>query len=313
MDADDAARLEHIRRWVRPDWERYVRPDWERYVHPAGHEAVRKEMELCRRAFETPRERAARKREEEAELERKHEEQAELERERAWEERCAAFKLRSDLAWDRFMRVLRQYLSQKAGFNPDQPRDEQGRWTDSGSGSDGTADDGSSGDISDLPPSFLDGLSEENLASTLAAESDRRARERVDLHEEEARGGHTISKLVNRSPEALKAQVLEAFDREPRAQDVRSGSFPSVGAADRLVNSTLDQNRAIVDQVANGTLPGAVVSARFGSVTGIEAVAPNARSQPYLRETYGVGVFIVHNRLSTRGYNVLTAFPSNPR
>jgi hypothetical protein len=132
MDAREHARLEHIRRWVRPDWERYVRPDWERHVHPAQHDAPQKEVELYRRAFETPRMRAARKREEEAEFERKRKEQAELERERAWEEKCAALKLRSDLAWDRFMRVLRQYLSQKAGFNPDQPRDELGRWTDGG-------------------------------------------------------------------------------------------------------------------------------------------------------------------------------------
>ena len=54
MNADDAARLAHIRRWGRPDFERWLRPDWERYVHPAGHEAMRREIELHRKAFEPP-------------------------------------------------------------------------------------------------------------------------------------------------------------------------------------------------------------------------------------------------------------------
>jgi hypothetical protein len=127
MDANDAARLEHIRRWVRPDWERWLRPDWERYVHPAGHEAVRKEMEPYRRAFETPRMRAERQRAEEAALERKQ-------REIEWDARDAALKRKADIAWERFTTALRALLSQKAGFNPDQPRDELGRWTDSGQG-----------------------------------------------------------------------------------------------------------------------------------------------------------------------------------
>ncbi len=133
MDAREHARLEHIRRWVRPDWERYLRPDWERTVHPAEHDAVRKEVELHQRAFETPPMRAARKREEEAELERKQ-------REAEWDARDALLKLKADISWDRLMCVLQRYLSQKAGFNPDQPRDEQGRWTDGGRESSGSID-----------------------------------------------------------------------------------------------------------------------------------------------------------------------------
>jgi len=135
----------------------------------------------------------------------------------------------------------------------------------------------------------------------------------VDLLEEEARGGHTIEKHVNRSPEALIAQVREVFDERPNAHDVRSGSFPSVEAATKLVSSTLAQNQAVVDRVASGELSRAVVLSQFGSVTGTEAAMANSRSQPYFQDTYGVGVVIIHDPSSPRRYGVVSAFPSNRR
>src|SRR4051794_4051553 len=40
---------------------------------------------------------------------------------------------KSDLAWDHFIRTFKRYAAQqKAGFNPDQPRDDLGKWTDAG-------------------------------------------------------------------------------------------------------------------------------------------------------------------------------------
>src|ERR1041384_640125 len=117
MDRDDAARIEHYRRWERPDWRRFVRPDWERYVHPAGHAAMRKEFMLRDRAFETPL--ARRLREENEAREREQQEafarevlamkaelaslRAELiEAELRWKAECAERKRRADLAWERF-------------------------------------------------------------------------------------------------------------------------------------------------------------------------------------------------------------------
>jgi len=80
MDGNDAARIEHYRRWGRPDWRRFVRPDWERFVHPAGHAAMRKEFMLLDRAFETPMARRWRdEREQQDRLEADH--QVEIERE----------------------------------------------------------------------------------------------------------------------------------------------------------------------------------------------------------------------------------------
>jgi hypothetical protein len=96
-------------------------------------------------------------------------------------------------------------------------------------------------------------------------------------------------------------------------EDIRSGSFPSVEAASKLVNSTLAQNRTLVDLVASGRVYEVRVAARFSSPTGIEAYARNGRAQPIIRETNGVGVFIRHDPASPRGYRVITAYPRNDR
>lgn len=82
-------------------------------------------------------------------------------------------------------------------------------------------------------------------------------------------------------------------------------------AANKLVNATVAQNQTLVDKVANGLLPRHELEARFSSPTGYEAYAPNERSQPYLRDTYGVSVVIVPDRSVAKGYRVDTAFPRN--
>jgi hypothetical protein len=105
--------------------------------------------------------------------------------------------------------------------------------------------------------------------------------------------------------------VQEIFDQNPKRIDVRSGSFSSVEAANKLVNSTLAQNQGTVNQVAAGILRSDVVHAQFDSITGIEAVGPNIRSEIYFRQTYGVGVMIRHDPDSPRGYLIVSGFPSN--
>lgn len=158
MDDFDPVELERVRRHGRPDWRRFVRPDWERYVHPAGHAAMRKQFALWDRAFETPRMRRQRaeqelqERAEQIALERKLAaiEQEFEARERAWEAECAARKRKADLAWERLMAAfMRGDFARKANFNPDQPRDELGRWTDTDGGGSGIND---SRVISDATP-----------------------------------------------------------------------------------------------------------------------------------------------------------------
>lgn len=211
-------------------------------------------------------------------------------------------------------------------YRPDQARvpagnPDGGQWTDEGGGS---SPQSSGGRTSGSPgePAAGSGRSDPRVLSdatpdnyyelgTRLAQNEPRQRDLIRLEDEEARGGHTIEFHVNRSEEALKAQVLAIFDTNPNAKDSRSGSFPSLAAANKLVNSTLAQNQFTVDLVATGVLERKTIISEFGSVTGIEAVAANARSQPYIRETYNVGVVIVHDRYSSKGYQILTAFPTN--
>jgi hypothetical protein len=91
----------------------------------------------------------------------------------------------------------------------------------------------------------------------------------------------------------------------------RQGSFPSLDAANRLVNATLSRNRATVEEVVNGTLRRAFLTTIFSSQTGIEAFRSSSRSQPYIRDTFGVGVYIVHDPNSGKGFRVVTAYPRN--
>ncbi|WP_283214994.1 RNase A-like domain-containing protein [Methylobacterium trifolii] len=88
----------------------------------------------------------------------------------------------------------------------------------------------------------------------------------------------------------------------------RSGSFPSMESANDLTNRTLEQNRDIVDQVASGTRDAAFVERRFGYATGREAYSTED-GVLYMRNTYGVGVRILHDPRSPRGYRVYTSDP----
>jgi len=102
---------------------------------------------------------------------------------------------------------------------------------------------------------------------------------------------------------------LAIIARGDRANGLTVGSFSSLEAANKLINSTLSQNSGIVEQVATGRLPGTTATARFDSATGYEAYAPTERSQPYLRDTYGVDVVIQHDPSVDNGYRIITAYP----
>lgn len=90
----------------------------------------------------------------------------------------------------------------------------------------------------------------------------------------------------------------------------RHGSFESAESANDLVNRTLEQNAPEVDRVASGRARDAFITSRFGYRTGREAYTAG-RLDPYMRNTYGVGVFIVRDPASRNGYRVKTAYPRN--
>ncbi len=135
----------------------------------------------------------------------------------------------------------------------------------------------------------------------------------IDLLEEEAFGGHTYWKHVGKSTETLKGYVRETIlnDPDPDKHDIRSGSFPSLEAANKLVNATLMRNKTIVEAIAKGLMPEQRVEAEFGSFTGIEAYAATVRSQPRIRLTTGVGAYVRRTPNSRNGFRVISAYPRN--
>ena len=203
--------------------------------------------------------------------------------------KCEIAARRVVLAAEKVARLLR-----KAGFNADQPRDDRRRWTDTGAG------DGESGGKDD--PELI-----------LVGGADGGAGRPVDLLDEEAAGGHTVKQHVGKSEQHLLARIrgeqgqFGIFTVSRR----RVGSFTSIEAATKLVNSTLAENAETVAAVAGGRRAGAFVTSVSNAPTGIEAYARTPRSEPYVRNTSGVGVLIAHDPRSRNGFRVITAYPRN--
>lgn len=218
--------------------------------------------------------------------------------------------LRFEIAMLRHAQVFRhEQMLRKAGFRPDQARDERGRWVDENETERQTNERPTAESdprvISDAMP---DG--QFPLGSVLAQNENRYS---VDLREEEARGGHAIREHVGKSDQELLADVTQdkgIFGIFEYSKN-RQGSFASQESANDFVNSVLQRNQATVDEVANGKTDSAFLNVRFGYRTGREAFRSSPDSEPYLRDTYEVGVHIRHDLRSSRGYSVHTAYPRN--
>ncbi|HXO70552.1 MAG TPA: RNase A-like domain-containing protein [Bradyrhizobium sp.] len=135
----------------------------------------------------------------------------------------------------------------------------------------------------------------------------------VDLLEQEQRGGHTIGEHAGETYDYLKARVRDGARRTLERGDYfysqSAGSFTSVQSADRLVNSTISENRDKVDQGVRDREPAVVISKRFTSPTGYEAYLARAHAEPVIRDTFGVKVVIYSDPGSARGWRVHTAYP----
>jgi hypothetical protein len=223
---------------------------------------------------------------------------------------------------------------EEAKYSPSQPRvpagnPRGGQWTDRSGGQStgrglaqpmGNADigdvTGSSelGDLFQIAPGGTD-TNSENLSDAIVkvAADDTDRRYSVNLQEEEARGGHTLRDHVGKSDEELLATLKQRRYDSPSASVIgkREGSFDSVANANDFVNRTLEQNRTTVDMVVNGKSDRDFVTTRFGNITGREAFRSDPDADPYLRNTYSVGVEIRRDPGSSRGYRVHTAYPRN--
>lgn len=216
----------------------------------------------------------------------------------AAEVKRASLALEWEFATERLLSAGRRLVALlgKTNFNPGQPRvpagnPDGGQWTDSGPAAGRSSGEG----------------------RTRVAQNDQPDRYRVDLLEEERSGGHTYRQHVGMSEEALKDRVRASIlaDPDPERHSIRSGSFTSLDAASKLVDATLARNRNILDLVAAGTIREQRVDADFSSLTGYEAYAPTIRSQPRVREAYGVGVYIRHDPSARNGFRVISAYPRN--
>jgi Bacterial CdiA-CT RNAse A domain len=221
---------------------------------------------------------------------------------------------RFELAMLRHARALK--------YSPDQPRvpagnPDGGQWTDGGGGSssprsrtDPAAAGGGRNDprvLSDVTPDNYD------KPGTRLAQNDRTSGRPVDLREEEQRGGHAIADHVAKSEgyllNTVHQQALSSLRRGDYAEGLKEGSFTSIEAANKLVNSTIARNAGKVQAVASGAMGGAQLEAQFKSPTGYEAYAATERSRAYIRPTNGVYVVIARDSGAAKGYRVLTAYP----
>ena len=142
----------------------------------------------------------------------------------------------------------------------------------------------------------------------------------IDIAEEEKNGGHTIERHVGKPKQYLIARITGSRLNIPgifgltKYGDLRAGSFPSLEAANKLISSTISQNRAAIDAFVaeKGLLArnAMEVEAAFGSPTGYEAWAPDHDTYPEIRATYAVGVRLVRDTTVAKGFRVDSAWPA---
>lgn len=211
----------------------------------------------------------------------------------SWRERYSALEWQCDLAFLRLqISAWRCKLIVKAGYKPDQPRDDRGRWTAGNFVGEGSPDS--------------------DDAIVLVADSG--SGYGVDILEEGPVGAHIYAQHVNKSDDYLLGRVrggglaTRPFSLVPK----RAGTFPSVEAANKLINSTLSDNSGTVAEIASGNRAGEFVVKTFASPTGREAFSPPPYAQPYIRDTHSVAVVIAHDRAAKRGFRIISAYPMNP-
>ena len=302
---DDSWAAEQRRRWMRPNAHLWIRPDAYRFMAPGAPRWVGKDVV---RYFWPD---AASDQQAPAGDRKSHIEpppvlasnaaRADVDRELA-SLRWHAAAMRVELALLKLAHFYR-----KANFNPNQPRvpagnPDGGQWT-----SEGGASRNDPRVISDATPDNV------WILGAQYAHNETQSRYSVDLQEEERRGGHTIDNHVGKTDEELLAIVRGDRGQAGiyRYARRRHGSFDSGESANDFVNRTLEQNQDLVDVVASGLSGRQFLNARFGYKTGREAFRPSIHSEPYLRNTYEVGVEIRHDPSAPRGYRVHTAYPRN--
>jgi hypothetical protein len=143
--------------------------------------------------------------------------------------------------------------------------------------------------------------------------------------------------VPGRLTERVQAVILGAVAALPRESRYRAAARLDVKTLDRLTNAMTAWARGAGTDMASfagrffgrsaddpivGKLWAAAtmadrarshadlgVAANFGAPTGIEAFRASPRQSPCIRDTISVGVCIMHDPTSPKGYSVKTAYP----
>jgi len=158
-------------------------------------------------------------------------------------------------------------------------------------------------------------VQEDNFLPMLVGQDVFSGRYFVDVLQEDQQGGHIKEKNIGKNDEYFLNRVnTEIYYYRSYTQGLQAaGSFSSVEAANKLVNSTLSRNSVFVDAMANGEYGYDVqeVLANFNSPTGKQAFKSSYTAQAFIRDTYGVLVVIKYNPKLSNKFFVLTAYPLN--
>lgn len=212
--------------------------------------------------------------------------------------------LRCRLAGDRVviagLRVLLA-LDRRANFDPSQPLDDHGRWTDTG-----------------LSTTFRVVDPEAKPAGTPVDDRVRVAGPfdwgPVDLQYEEGVGdAHTLKLHVGMTDDQLAVEAVFnlSTSRARKIGEARAGTFDTVGSANAFVNATLKANADMVLAVGSGVVSYKPLYLELGTKTGREAIASLAQGTVHYRETSGVAVVLIHDPGRLRGFRIHTAYPMN--
>ena len=187
-------------------------------------------------------------------------------------------------------KLMRARLARKV-FNPLQPRVPAGN-PDGGQWTDGSL----------IQPAA--GRERDRLSGSELAKDPYLNRHIVDGHV-----GKTDAEMIERVADSYRRGLFGLLP--PITPLIRDGSFDSIESARTFIRETLETNDDEVQRVAEGSKEGAWLKSRFGYPTGREAVSIPENTPIRMRTTYGVGVWITHDRSAERGFRIITAYPMN--
>jgi HK97 family phage portal protein len=205
----------------------------------------------------------------------------------------------------------------EARYAPDQPRvpagsSTGGQWTGGGVGGGGSV----TGSVSllDAPEQVAVNV-DANVADDLGIGRlfERIGELVINLLDEEggAHEGHAIRDHIGKSDAQLKNATRNTVKKILGIWVWKDqiGSFSSLTAANKLVNATLANNRALIKDIIEGRIGGGIAEAWFDAPTGYQSYLSKPEAEIEIRTTYGVRVVLVRDGSAKQGFRIKTAYP----